>query len=438
VKSKSFHLAYRSFEKKNLEGYSITSNIIKAFFTALLLSAFIYLDYFGFHSQILCSLFALAGFWMLLGQGRSEAFWTGFFVGVLWFYWIALSFRYYGDTTWLIPFIIALIAGCYGLFFLIPSLITQNPYMRALLLLILSQIAPFGFNWFDWGAILYYTPFGLSAVQVGFLWLSMLLVQNARGKYFVSYLIIAAAFFAASIDYSHAKPPAPLPFDVEVAQTQIPQEDKWSTENLIPSIKANFALIEDAIERGERLIILPETAFATYLNKNEALLERLGEYSQHIAIITGGLAYDEGRYFNSSYLFDHGNMTRADKVALVPFAEKVPAPRFIAKIINDLFFEGASDFEEAPAPTDYTIDGVKLRSAVCFEGSVSQIHQGNPNAIAVISNNAWFTPSTEPTLQTLMLSLYATRSNSIIYHSVNGKGGGILMPRRNWTMMIWG
>jgi len=37
----------------------------------------------------------------------------------------------------------------------------------------------------------------------------------------------------------------------------------------------------------------------------------------------------------------------------------------------------------------------------------------------VLSNNGWFTPSTEPTLQKLLLQYYSKKYGTTIYHSVN-------------------
>jgi apolipoprotein N-acyltransferase len=369
----------------------------------------------------------LAGFYLLLKANKQESFLIGFFVGILWFYWISFSFRYYGDLQWMIPIVMLLIAIVYGLLFLIPSLISNSHYLKALLLLLFSQIAPFGFNWFNFELILCYTPFGLTALHVGFLMASILIFKSKKK----GLKIIAFFLFLASIDFSNNPLPKEPNIDIELAHTDISQSDKWENKNILKAIKNNFSIIEEAIEDKKRLIILPETAFALYLNKNEVILERLLEYSENIAIITGGLAYENGKYYNSAYFFDKGEMKRADKVTLVPFAEKIPLPNFLVSIINNIFFEGADDFTEALKPTDFKIDNITIRSAVCFEGSSKNIYEGEPQYVSVISNNAWFLPSTEPTLQNLMLFLYASKANAIIYHSINGSKSVVIKPRQS-------
>lgn len=415
--------------------YFITSIIIKAFVTALLLSSFIYLAHFDITSYILHSVLACAGLWLLFKSNRMGYFFTGFFVGILWFYWIALSFRYYGNLTWLIPVIIIGIGVIYGLLFLIPSLLTNSPYLHAVALVLFSQVAPFGFNWFNFELILYYTPFGLTSFHIIFLIASILLAQNRRKEY----RFLALICFIAAFDFSNQEPPKTPDFDMKIVQTHTPQNEKWETENIVKNVQENFKIIESAIAEKKRLIILPETAFALFLNKNEAVMDKLLEYSQSIAVITGALAYEDGKYYNSAYFFDKGVMQRADKVALVPFAEQIPLPNFISDYINALFFDGASDFSQAKSPTDFIIDGVKIRSAVCFEGSRKEIYEGEPEFISVISNNAWFLPSVQPTMQNLMLSLYASKNNAIIFHSVNGEGSKTILPRKSAakTVLEW-
>lgn len=45
-----------------------------------------------------------------------------------------------------------------------------------------------------------------------------------------------------------------------------------------------------------------------------------------------------------------------------------------------------------------------------------------------ISNNAWFEPSIEQTLQHLLLRYYAAKYQTVIYHAANGGISGIILP----------
>lgn len=418
--------SYKSFDKKKLTNDFITSNIIKAFFSALCLSSFIFLIYFDITNSLLHTLFAFIGFYILLNLAKTGYFFTGFFIGIFWFYWISFSFRYY-ELSFLIPFIIIGVGLVYGVLFLLAALVSKSPFIRAIFLVLISQIHPFGFNWFNFELIFYYTPFGLSPLHVLSFMFAILFFTQMKTKF--RYLSIL--FLILSLDFSNNELPKELPFKIDIISTTISQDIKWDNRFIQSSIKENFEKIENSIMNGNRLIILPETAFPMYLNTNSYVMNKLKEYSNHIAIIAGSLSLDGDKFYNSAYFFDKGDVKRADKVVLVPFGEEIPLPKFLVDIINRAVFEGASDFNIAKEPIDFVVDGVKIRSAICYEGSKEILYKNSPEFMSVISNNAWFLPSTEPILQSMMLKFYASKSNTIIFHSVNGKGSQIIIPRES-------
>jgi len=73
---------------------------------------------------------------------------------------------------------------------------------------------------------------------------------------------------------------------------------------------------------------------------------------------------------------------------------------------------------------DYTIDGITYRNAICFESTSEKLYEKNtqgeyPEQMIILSNNGWFTPSIEPTLQRLLLQYYSKKYGTTIYHSIN-------------------
>lgn len=420
------YFPYKSFSKKKLTNYFITSNIIKAFFSAFCLSSFIFLNNFDITNSFLHVSLALIGFYLLLYTSKTGYFFTGFFIGIFWFYWISLSFRYY-DLSFLIPFIIIGIALVYGAMFLIASLISDSPFVRAFFLVLVSQIHPFGFNWFNFELIFYNTPFGLTPLHVLSFMFAIIFFINYKSK--IKYLSIV--FLVFCLDFSNKETVKEIPFEVSIVNTNISQDIKWDRGFMEKSVKENFEKIQNAIDQNKRLIIFPETAFPMYLNQNPDIVEKLKEYSKNIAIITGALSLDDDGFYNSAYFFDKGTMQRADKVVLVPFGEEIPLPKFMVNFINRVVFDGADDFKVAREPVDFIVDDVKIRSAICYEGSKKSLHVNSSGYMSVISNNAWFLPSTEPIMQNLMLKFFATKSNTVIFHAVNGENGGIIYPRKS-------
>ncbi|MBD3825095.1 MAG: apolipoprotein N-acyltransferase, partial [Epsilonproteobacteria bacterium] len=118
--------------------------------------------------------------------------------------------------------------------------------------------------------------------------------------------------------------------------------------------------------------------------------------------------------------------TIAKKMILVPFGEYIPLPAFLRQLINDTFFAGAADFQTATSPTDFIIKGVKFRNAVCYEATCQELYEGDVKYLIATSNNAWFAPSIEPTLQNLLLRYYARKNGVTILHSANYRGSGII------------
>ncbi len=351
--------------------------IIKGFIVALLLSSFIYFEYFEITSKFINTLFVLIAYYLLITIDRKSLFFAGFFTGLLWFWWIGYSFIYY-DLVYLIPFIVLFFGLAHGLFFWFTAII-DKVLIRIVMLYLLTFFEPFGFNWFKLDLPLINTYFNNYESKL----------QEPNLKIFM--------------------PPY-----------SIPQDKKWDKHFVTEVVNTNLENIDNAIKQQYDLVILPETAFPLPLNNQPELIELLKEKSQKIAIVTGALSQKENEYLNSTYHFEDGNYTIANKVVLVPFGEEIPLPKFMVDFINDTFFDGASDYSKASEPTTFTIKGVKFRNAICYEATTDAVYQNldTPYVIAT-SNNAWFTPSTEPTLQKLLLRYYAKKYHALIYHSTN-------------------
>ncbi len=146
--------------------------------------------------------------------------------------------------------------------------------------------------------------------------------------------------------------------------------------------------------------------------------------AKHISIVTGGLYWDGKTPRNSSYIFTNNTITVANKVVLVPFGESNPLPDFLSDWVNKVFYDGAVDYKASTKMTDYTIDGTTYRNAICFEATSEKLYEkdkeaNRPEQMIVLSNNGWFMPSIEPTLQKLLLQYYSKKYGTTIYHAVN-------------------
>ncbi len=405
--------------------------IVKTFFsfdelkTALLIalsfSAFIYLFHFSLDFFLLNTLLGLYAFYLLIESNRKTLFFAGFFIGLLWFYWIGFSFRYY-DMAWAVPLVAFGFGLIYATIFWLVSL-APHPLLRAILLFLLSLFEPFDFNWLQPELLFLHSYFGIEKWQYALVLLSLALSIHFKEKRGLLFLLL----LLPALDFSTVKAQK-HPLDIALVQTDINQAKKWNPYYSPSIIKNNLNGIDKAIREKKDLVVLPESAFPMFLNRDHTLIQKLKDKSRYISILTGSLYYENRRNFNASYFFKDGEVQIAKKMVLVPFGEYIPLPSFLARPINEAIFGGASDYLSASKPSDFDIKGFTFRNAICYEATCHELFEDNPSFMIATSNNAWFAPSIEPSLQKLLMQFYAKKHNTIIFHSANSEGGGVIYP----------
>ena len=387
--------------------------------TALLFSSFIYLEYFGITIKLLNTITGLLSLALLLYIPKKSVLVSGFFIGLFWFYWIGYSFEFY-NVGYMIPIVSFGFTIMYLLFFGVLA-ITNKVYIRALLLFALSFFEPFDSNWMQIELVFVDSYIGVLKYQLIIVLTALTLVNYVKRPY--KYLPLLLILFAFNYNPSIQKD---TDLKIKLVQTDIKQDEKWLARNLAPTVQMAFDEITNATKNGYDIVVLPESVFPLFMNKSPILIEKLLNYSHDITIIAGSLLSEEGVHYNVTYMFKDGKYEIAKKLVLVPFGEYIPLPKFARKFINDTFFGGVSDFQTATEPTDFLIKGVKFRNAICYEATCQEIYEGDVNFVIAISNNAWFTPSIEPTLQKLLMRYYARKNGVTIYHSANWSGTQVI------------
>ncbi|MCK9455608.1 apolipoprotein N-acyltransferase [Sulfurimonas sp.] len=387
--------------------------------TALFFSAFLYLEHFGITLKFINTLFGLLALALLLYIPKRAVLVAGFFIGLLWFYWIGYSFKYNG-VGYMESIITILFAIIYTLFFGVLAL-TKSVAIRAFMLFILSFVEPFDFNWLQIELLFVDSYFGVYKYQLLLVLLALSLPNYIKNSY--KYLPLLLLIFSININPATQKD---APLKIKLVATDITQDKKWKRESLLPTIELVFAEIEQAKKEDYDIVVFPESVFAFYMNKTPQVMNKLKESSNEIAIVAGSLLSEGDVHYNVTYMFNEGDLSVAKKLVLVPFGEYIPLPKFAQNFINEIFFGGASDFKTATEPTDFTIKGVKFRNAICYEATCDEIYEGDVSFVIAISNNAWFSPSIEPTLQKLLMRYYARKNGVTIYHSANYRGTGII------------
>ncbi|RLC26336.1 MAG: apolipoprotein N-acyltransferase, partial [Deltaproteobacteria bacterium] len=288
--------------------------------TALLFSAFIYLEYFGFTIELLNTLFGLSALFLLLRISKRAVLVSGFLIGLLWFYWIGYSFEYQG-VGYMTPIITFAFAIIYMLFFGVTAF-TNKVYVRAILLFGLSFFEPFDFNWLQMELLFIDSYLGVQKYQLIIILIALSLPEYIKrtARYASLALLILAINF---------NPPEPkfAPLKIKLVSTDIKQEVKWKKESLKPTIAMIYKEINVAIANKQDVIILPESVFPMFLNRSPLIIESLKELSRKISVVAGSLLSQNGANYNVTYIFSEGEMKIAKKMVLVPFGEYMPVPK---------------------------------------------------------------------------------------------------------------
>jgi len=386
------------------------------------------MEYLGHAYPLITTFLGLISLYLLLDSNTKVWIFTGFFIGLFWFWWVALSFIHY-HMLWAIPIVVIAMGLLYATLFALISYTAEKintrltPHsslltllLKALGLLTLSYIHPFGFDWFKPELMFVNSYLGIEKWQFAIILLSIVVSLWRQQLFYLIFILLAYQ------PGSHTE--ISFPPDMELVTLHTPVEEKWDKHLHSRQFKEIFQIIDHAIETDKKLVILPESVFPIFLNYDKALIARLKQKAKKITIIVGGLYWDGKTPHNSTYIFTQKKITIANKVLLVPFGESNPLPDFLSDWVNKVFYDGAVDYQASENVVDYTLNGVTYRNAICFEATSEKLYEKNakgerPKQMIVLSNNGWFSPSTEPTIQRLLLQYYNKKYGTTIYHAVN-------------------
>ncbi|PAF46566.1 apolipoprotein N-acyltransferase [Helicobacter sp. 12S02634-8] len=409
--------------------YRSQFSIINAFFAAVIFlipvyGAMLFLAQdLSVGALVVQSIFAPIAIAIWLYLPKKASFWFGFLVGLGLFYWVGLSLRF-SMLGFLIPFVMVLVALVYGVIFYC-LLFYQNLVFRIASLLLMGYIHPFGFDWLTFKMFFSYSIFGIDNWSFFCLILGVGLVLRFR-RY---YKLLGVGLLVMAVSWSGYKGQdmALALEDIAVTSTHVNQDFKWQSQNIEQIIGGNLEHIYQAIAKGKKIIILPETAFPFALNQSD-LMGTLKNLSYSITIITGALRAQDKDVYNSTYIFEKGKFSYADKVILAPFGEEIPLPDFLAKPIYREFFGGEMGLSAGREFKHFIAEGLEFTPAICYEGTSERTYAHHPKYMILMSNNGWFVPSIEPFLQRLLIKYYARAYGTIVIHSANQSSAYVVSP----------
>lgn len=382
--------------------------------------------YFSFFENIfletLSPFLAIWGLILLLRTKSAKGyFWTGFLMGLFWFWWVGLSAIYF-NLNYLVP-VIALIMGLvYGVLFRICFLFKFD-FLRLCAIFALSFIHPLGFDWLEWGIYTAYGFFDSSLRGIICLFLIAYFIYEGYISRYYKIAIVLILFFTGF--HYEEKTATTLPFSYKLINTNISQDQKFLQEKLILNSNALLSEISRAILEKKELVILPETAFAFNL-RGTKYEDFLKELSHKIIIITGAFYTKDGQTYNSTYVFRRGKSYIFNKHFLVPFGEEIP---FFKELVKKYFLPNMEEFTRGPVQSQYKLNNSLITNAICYEATKEQNYK-NSKIIIALSNNAWFKHSSEYKLQKLLMQFYANKYGVSVYHATNGKENAVILPKK--------
>lgn len=382
--------------------------------------------YFSFFENIfletLSPFLAIWGLILLLQTKSAKGyFWTGFLIGLFWFWWVGLSAIYF-NLNYLVP-VIALIMGLvYGVLFRICFLFKFD-FLRLCAIFVLSFIHPLGFDWLEWGIYTTYGFFDSSLRGIICLFLIAYFIYEGYISRYYKIAIVLILFFTGF--HYKEKTATTLPFSYKLINTNISQDQKFLQEKLILNSNTLLSEISRAILEKKELVILPETAFAFNL-RGTKYEEFLKELSHKIIIITGAFYTKDEQTYNSTYVFRQGKSYIFNKHFLVPFGEEIP---FFKELVKKYFLPNMEEFARGPVQSQYKLNNSLITNAICYEATKEQNYK-NSKIIIALSNNAWFKHSSEYKLQKLLMQFYANKYGVSVYHATNGKENAVILPKK--------
>ena len=302
------------------------------------------MEFWDLSTPFLSTFFGLTALYLLLQQDQKTWFFSGFFIGFFWFWWIVVSFGHY-NMLWAIPLGLLLISFSYGILFWSLAWISEKitshfaarsrntlgvPHsslltlysslftliLKATGLLVLSYLHPFGFDWFKPELMFVNSYLGIEKWQFAIILTAMVLsIWKRQLLYLFLVLLAYQPLLTTTVS---------IPNTIQLITLNTPVEDKWNKVLHAKQFDEIFKIIDQAIDDNKSLVILPESVFPIFLNYDKDLICKTQKHVQNnISIVVGGLYWDGKTPHNSTYIFTNEKSYHCKQSAYSSLSEKV-------------------------------------------------------------------------------------------------------------------
>jgi len=234
-------------------------------------------------------------------------------------------------------------------------------------------------------------------------------------------------------------------FKVSVLQSNISQQEKLKTTNLIAHIKLYQEMTKKS--RQSDLIVWPETSlFDTFGNHLESVILPLQESLKDTgkAILIGGFFINENQGVENSVLaLTADNREIYSKRHLVPFGEYIPLIDYVSWLGDWI---PRSNIAAGKNNGTLSVVGETAQMTICYEDAFgSEVIQSLPESTLLINvtHDGWFTGSLEPEqhmqiarMRSLETGRYMVRATTTGPSGIINEKGEVLATAPTYTRKI--
>lgn len=400
-------------------------------------------------------------------------YWFGFGYFALGFYWIGNALLVDIERTgWLYPITLLLNGAFFGVFTVLPFMLTKC--VRPLLLKILILAAAWclcewlrgflltGFPWNPLSSVLAFNPsllqtltwwgtYGLSAILVIIFSLPAIWLVCPNYKSLAS-IIVSVVLLLFIWQHGHCViSHRPQINDgrsimVRLVQPSIPQSLKWDRNILEQNLKEYVELSHSADSSYVDFTVWGETAVPFDITYDESHRKQVRNASPRYGhLITGFLRYEpvDGRYrpYNSFVVINRKGEIGGiyDKSHLVPFGEYIPfrqyLPDWVKPVANTI-----SEFGRGKQYDTIKIDGYpEFAPLICYEIIFSDEivrKENKPKWAVVLTNDGWYGLSSGPYQHLVAAQMRAVEEGISIVRSANNGISAVINPYGEITAQI--
>lgn len=220
---------------------------------------------------------------------------------------------------------------------------------------------------------------------------------------------------------------------VRIVQTRIPIDYEWGGE-------AQDALLDDLTaltletDSGSDLVVWPETPAPFFLSLDPSFRTRIASLAARLDahVLVGYIDFQGELPTNSAGLVspEGAQVSRYDKIHLVPFGEYVPFRRVL--FFAESMVRNVGDFAPGTEFAISPLDGHRLATNICYEdvfpNLFRQFTRLGAQVIVNITNDDWFGDSSAPYQHLRMALVRAAENRRYVIRAANTGISAIIDP----------